>query len=128
MDKIRGLMLGANIFVCAVFGTATAPSGIALLRSVLGGESKLGSAIAAISLPSAVTAAVSFSLAIRAGSQRLQTLEGRVRDLNAAATSAASQGAQRRQGVWAPIWVHRYALPSKTPSGRRPSSSRLQAR
>ncbi|MFD1961012.1 hypothetical protein ACFSHP_22060 [Novosphingobium panipatense] len=35
-NEIRGLALGANVFVSAVFGAATAPTAIALLSSALG--------------------------------------------------------------------------------------------
>lgn len=45
-NEIRGLALGANVFVTAVFGAATAPTAIALLSTALGGEAQIGLSIA----------------------------------------------------------------------------------
>jgi MFS family permease len=69
-NEIRGIAVGANIFVSAVFGSATAPAAIAFASQLLGGEAMLGRAIAAVALPSALFAAVSFGLAMR-GARRL---------------------------------------------------------
>lgn len=66
-NEIRGLALGANVFASAVFGTATAPTAIALVSRALGGEGRLAAAIAGVSAPSALVAALFFALAIRAG-------------------------------------------------------------
>ncbi|MFC6623153.1 MFS transporter [Novosphingobium panipatense] len=64
-NEIRGLALGANVFVSAVFGAATAPTAIALLSSALGGEAKLGLAIAGICVPGALLSALFFGVAMR---------------------------------------------------------------
>ncbi|EJU14770.1 major facilitator superfamily protein [Sphingomonas sp. LH128] len=64
-NEIRGLALGTNVFVSAVFGVATAPSAIALLSQALGGEAMLGQAIAGVSFPSSLLAAFFFLLAMR---------------------------------------------------------------
>jgi len=64
-NEIRGLALGANVFVSAVFGAATAPTAIALLSSLLGGEAKLGLAIAGICVPGALLSALFFGVAMR---------------------------------------------------------------
>lgn len=64
-NEIRGLALGTNVFVSAVFGVATAPAAIALLSKMLGGEAMLGQAIAGVSFPSSLLAAFFFLLAMR---------------------------------------------------------------
>jgi MFS family permease len=74
-NEIRGLALGSNVFVSAVFGVATAPAAIALLSQLLGGEAMLGQAIAGVSLPGALLAAVFFVLAMR-GARRTGLAEG----------------------------------------------------
>lgn len=64
-NEIRGLALGANVFVSAVFGAATAPTAIALLSTALGGEAKIGLAIAGVCVPGAILSAVFFGIAMR---------------------------------------------------------------
>jgi MFS family permease len=73
-NEIRGLALGANVFVSAVFGAATAPAAIALLSGTLGGESMLGEAIAGVSLPCALLSALFFLWAMR-GARRMSDEE-----------------------------------------------------
>lgn len=68
-NEIRGLAMGANVFVSAVFGAATAPAAIAFLSKALGGEGMLAEAIAGVSAPAAIGAAIFFALAMR-GAQR----------------------------------------------------------
>jgi len=64
-NDVRGFAIGTNVFISAAFGAATAPVLIAHLGSVLGGDAWLGTAIAGVSLPSSLLAAVFFALAIR---------------------------------------------------------------
>lgn len=68
-NEIRGLALGANVFTSTVFGTAVAPVAIAVVSKALGGEAKLGAAIAAISAPSALLASMCFAFAVRFGAK-----------------------------------------------------------
>jgi hypothetical protein len=63
-NEVRGLALGANVFVSAVFGSAIGPAAIGFASSTLGG-SMLGQAIAVVSAPCSLVAAIFFALAIR---------------------------------------------------------------
>ena len=65
-NEIRGLALGIDVFACTAFGTAIAPLAVAWLSAFLGGALHLGGAIALISIPSAVLAAMMFVLSGRA--------------------------------------------------------------
>lgn len=64
-NEIRGFAIGTNVFISAALGAATAPALIAHVGSVLGGDAWLGTAIAGVSLPSSLLAALFFALAIR---------------------------------------------------------------
>lgn len=56
-NEIRGLAFGANSFLSGIFSFATAPALIALLSGGLGGESKLGLALALATIPATFVAA-----------------------------------------------------------------------
>lgn len=64
-NEVRGLALGTNTLLTAIFAGATAPPLIALVSSSLGGESQLGIAIAVLCVPCAFGAALFFYQAIR---------------------------------------------------------------
>lgn len=63
-NEIRGLALGVNTFVAAVFGAAGAPAAVALLSRALGGEAMLGTAFATVCVPSALLAALFLARAV----------------------------------------------------------------
>lgn len=65
-NELRGLALGANVFLSTMFGTALASPAIALVSRALGGEQRLDAGIVAVSVPSALLAALCFALAMRA--------------------------------------------------------------
>lgn len=67
-NEIRGLALGMNTFVGAVFGAAGAPAAVAIISRALGGEQMLGQAFAAVCVPSALLACA--CLAFAAWSER----------------------------------------------------------
>lgn len=69
-NEVRGLALGANTLLTAIFAGATAPPLIALVSASFGGESQLGIAIAALCAPCAIGAAVCFFMTIRFFRQR----------------------------------------------------------
>lgn len=69
-NEIRGMGLGIYALVVALFGTATAPAAIAFVSRALGGESRLGAAIAVVSMPSALLAALFISIAMRGEARR----------------------------------------------------------
>lgn len=64
-NEVRGLALGTNTLLTAIFAGATAPPLIALVSSSFGGESQLGVAIAALCVPCAMGAALCFTRTIR---------------------------------------------------------------
>lgn len=64
-NEIRGLAIGASVFMTAVFGVATGPAAIALASDWLGGEAMLGTAIALVGAPCALLAALFFVFAMR---------------------------------------------------------------
>ena len=66
-NEIRGLALGANIFVSAVVGTAGSPLLTALVSKSLGGEAHLSAAVAVVSVPFVLLTAGCFALALRNG-------------------------------------------------------------
>lgn len=63
-NDVRGLALGTNTFVAAIFGAAGAPAAVALLSRQLGGEAWLSVAFVVLCLPCALAAAVSFAVAM----------------------------------------------------------------
>lgn len=69
-NEIRGLAIGASVFMTAVFGVATGPAAIALVSQWLGGEAMLGSAIALVAAPCALLAALFFALAMRGAQEQ----------------------------------------------------------
>lgn len=56
--NIRGLALGANMFVSTMFGTAFAPLIVAWFSKALGGEAHLGNALVLMGAPALVIAAI----------------------------------------------------------------------
>lgn len=68
-NEIRGLAFGANSFLSGIFSFATAPALIALLSNGLGGETKLGLALALATIPATVGAAGLLFLARRSSPQ-----------------------------------------------------------
>lgn len=69
-NEIRGLAIGASVFMTAVFGVATGPAAIALVSGWLGGENMLGGAIALVAGPCALLAALFFAVAMRGARER----------------------------------------------------------
>lgn len=69
-NEVRGLAIGASIFMTAVFGVATGPAAIAFVSVWLGGETMLGSAIAAVAAPCSLIAALFFVMAMRGAQYR----------------------------------------------------------
>lgn len=65
-NEIRGLGLGVYTLVTALLGQATAPTLIAFVSRMLGGETMLADAIVVVSVPSAIASAIFFTLALRA--------------------------------------------------------------
>lgn len=65
-NHIRGVALGCNLFVAAVFGVAIGPLAIALVSGGLGGDAMLGAALAWLVAPCSLGAAICFGLAVRA--------------------------------------------------------------
>ncbi len=63
-NDVRGLALGTNTFVGAIFGAAGAPAAVALFSGWLGGEAWLGVAFVVLCVPSAIAAATCFALAM----------------------------------------------------------------
>ncbi len=64
-NEIRGLALGTNTFVAAVFGAAGAPAAVALISRALGGEQWLGTSFVFVCIPCACASAACLSVAMR---------------------------------------------------------------
>ncbi|MGI4748444.1 MAG: MFS transporter [Janthinobacterium lividum] len=69
-NEIRGLGIGVYVLIVALFGTATAPTAVAVVSRLLGGEDRLGLAIAAVSAPAMLVSALFFGLAMRNAARR----------------------------------------------------------
>lgn len=72
-NEIRGLALGMNTFVAAVFGAAGAPAAVALISRALGGEQMLSYAFAALCIPAALLATLALILAARSRAEPSDT-------------------------------------------------------
>jgi MFS family permease len=62
-NEIRGLALGTNTFVTAVFGAAGAPTAVAVVSTLLGGEAWLSVSFVVVCVPSALASFACFIIA-----------------------------------------------------------------